>query len=104
MSERLYHLDAVISSKLSEEEVIEVMDDMRAADVDFITIGQYLRPTQDHLPMDRYVTPDEFERFAQIAREKGFSMVSSSPLTRSSYHADEDFAQLAQARRATNNA
>ena len=86
------------------EEVIEVMDDMRAADVDFITIGQYLRPTQRHLPMDRYVTPEEFERFAETARRKGFSMVSSSPLTRSSYHADEDFAQLARARRALNNA
>ena len=86
------------------EEVIEVMDDMRAADVDFITIGQYLRPTQQHLPMDRYVTPDEFERFSEIAREKGFSMVSSSPLTRSSYHADEDFARLAEARRGTSNA
>jgi len=85
------------------EEVIGVMDDMRAADVDFIPIGQYLRPTQRHLPMDRYVTPDEFEHFAEIAREKGFSMVSSSPLTRSSYHADEDFAQLARARRTVNS-
>ncbi len=85
-------------------EVLEVMDDMRVAEVDFITIGQYLRPSQEHLPMDRYVTPDEFEQFAEIARHKGFSMVSSSPLTRSSYHADEDFAQLAKARRAATNA
>jgi len=85
-------------------EVISVMDDMRAADVDFITIGQYLRPSQEHLPMDRYVTPDEFARFAEIALEKGFSMVSSSPLTRSSYHADEDFARLTEARRAASTA
>jgi lipoic acid synthetase len=86
------------------EEVVEVMDDMRAAEVDFITIGQYLRPTQQHIPMERYVTPDEFERFAEIATQKGFLMVSSSPLTRSSYHADDDFAQLARARQATHNA
>jgi lipoic acid synthetase len=81
------------------EEVVSVMDDMREANVDFITIGQYLRPTQRHLPMDRYVTPDEFGEYARIAREKGFLMVSSSPLTRSSYHADTDFRRLVAARK-----
>jgi len=80
------------------DEVLAVMDDLREADVDFITIGQYLRPTQKHLPMERYVTPKEFEDYARAARAKGFSMVSSSPLTRSSYHADEDFQQLVAVR------
>jgi len=80
------------------DEVLSVMNDLREADVDFITIGQYLRPTQKHLPMDRYVTPEEFQDYARAAREKGFLMVSASPLTRSSYHADEDFQQLAAAR------
>ncbi len=83
-----------------DDEVLSIMDDMRAADVDFITIGQYLRPTREHLPMDRYVTPDAFEAWAAAARERGFLMVASSPLTRSSYHADEDFQQLVAARRA----
>jgi lipoic acid synthetase len=80
------------------DEVLSVMNDLREADVDFITIGQYLRPTQEHLPMERYVTPDEFDDYARAAREKGFLMVSSSPLTRSSYHADADFQQLVAAR------
>ncbi len=80
------------------DEVFSVMDDLREAGVDFITIGQYLRPSQKHLPMERYVTPAEFEDYARVARDKGFLMVSSSPLTRSSYHADEDFQQLASAR------
>jgi lipoic acid synthetase len=80
------------------DEVLAVMDDLREVDVDFITIGQYLRPTQQHLPMERYVTPKEFDDYARAARTKGFSMVSSSPLTRSSYHADEDFQQLVAAR------
>jgi lipoic acid synthetase len=80
------------------DEVVRVMDDMRAVDVDFITIGQYLRPTQKHLPMARYPAPAEFEEWAEIAWKKGFLMVASSPLTRSSYHADEDFAKLAAAR------
>jgi lipoic acid synthetase len=91
---------------LGEElaEVHAVMDDMRAADVDFITIGQYLRPTQKHLPMVRYVAPEEFDALAETARQKGFAMVASSPLTRSSYHADADFAQLAAVRLARNAA
>jgi lipoic acid synthetase len=82
-----------------EEEIERVMDDMRAAGVDFITIGQYLRPTQKHLPMARYAAPEEFEEWAESAWKKGFLMVASSPLTRSSYHADEDFSKLAAARR-----
>jgi lipoic acid synthetase len=80
------------------DEVLAVMDDMREAGVDFITIGQYLRPSRDHLPMQRYAEPAEFEAHARAAREKGFAMVSSSPLTRSSYHADDDFQALVAAR------
>lgn len=84
----------------SRDEVHQVMDDLRAADVDFITIGQYLQPTRDHAPVDRFVTPDEFAAYARMARGKGFLMVSASPLTRSSYHAGEDFARLQAAREA----
>lgn len=82
----------------SKEEVLQVMDDLRSADVDFITIGQYLQPTPNHAPIDRYVTPDEFEYYKRQAKAKGFLMVSSSPLTRSSYHAGEDFAEMKKAR------
>ena len=82
----------------SREEVMQVMDDMRSADIDFITIGQYLQPTRKHAPIDRFVTPEEFKSYESIARAKGFLMVSASPLTRSSYHADADFAQLRLAR------
>ena len=85
----------------SKEEVMQVMDDMRSAGVDFITIGQYLQPTRKHAAIDRFVTPDEFKAFEVIARAKGFLMVSSSPLTRSSHHAGEDFARLKAAREAT---
>ena len=81
----------------SYEEVLGVMDHMRAADIDFITIGQYLQPTPKHVAVDRYVEPAEFESYAQAARAKGFKMVASSPLTRSSHHADRDFEQLRQA-------
>jgi len=84
----------------SREEVIQVMDDMRVAGVDFITIGQYLQPTRKHAPIDRFVEPAEFDALATIARAKGFLMVSSSPLTRSSHHAGEDFARLRAAREA----
>jgi lipoic acid synthetase len=80
----------------SKEEVLQVMDDFRAAEIDFITIGQYLQPTPKHAPVDRFVTPDEFKYYERMAKIKGFTMVSSSPLTRSSYHADEDFFQLKQ--------
>ena len=81
-----------------KEEVLQVMDDMRAANVDFLTIGQYLQPTQRHAAVERFVTPDEFGEYERIARAKGFLMVSASPLTRSSYHADSDFAQLRASR------
>ncbi len=88
---------------LGEErnEILQVMDDMRAADVDFLTIGQYLQPTRKHHPVVRFVPPDEFSAYATIARAKGFLMVSSSPLTRSSHHAGEDFARLKAARGAS---
>ncbi len=82
----------------TREEVGQVMDDLRAADVDFLTIGQYLQPTPKHHPIDRFVTPDEFAAYAAAARGKGFLLVSSSPLTRSSYHAGEDFEKLRAAR------
>ena len=78
--------------------VAQVMDDMRAADVDFLTIGQYLQPTPKHHPVDRFVTPDEFKAYETAAYGKGFLMVSATPLTRSSYHAGDDFAQLRKAR------
>jgi lipoic acid synthetase len=84
----------------SKEEVMQVMDDMRSAGVDFITIGQYLQPTRKHAAIDRFVHPDEFHALEEIARTKGFLMVASSPLTRSSHHAGEDFARLQAARRA----
>ena len=81
---------------LGEErnEILQVMDDLRSADVDFLTIGQYLQPSRKHHPVMRYVPPDEFKALATIAYAKGFSMVSASPLTRSSHHAGEDFARL----------
>ncbi|MEO1038152.1 MAG: lipoyl synthase [Pseudomonadota bacterium] len=82
----------------SREEVMQVMDDMRSAGVDFLTIGQYLQPTRKHAAVERYVTPDEFKGYETIARAKGFLMVSASPLTRSSYHAGDDFARLRAAR------
>ncbi|MGL5139658.1 MAG: lipoyl synthase [Beijerinckiaceae bacterium] len=87
---------------LGEErnEVLQLMDDLRAADVDFITIGQYLAPSKKHHPVIRYVTPDEFKAYATIATAKGFLMVSATPLTRSSHHAGEDFAKLKAAREA----
>ena len=78
----------------NKDEILQVMDDLKAADVDFLTIGQYLQPSIKHFPLDRYYTPQEFEELGAIAKAKGFLLVSSSPLTRSSYHADEDFAKL----------
>ncbi len=84
----------------TKEEVMQVMDDMRSAGIDFLTIGQYLQPSRKHAAIDRFVTPDEFKAYETIARAKGFLMVSSTPLTRSSYHADSDFAQLKAARQA----
>ncbi|MEC8095156.1 MAG: lipoyl synthase, partial [Pseudomonadota bacterium] len=82
----------------TRSDVMQVMDDMRAANIDFITIGQYLQPTRKHAPIDRFVTPDEFDAYAATARAKGFLMVSATPLTRSSHHADEDFEKLKAAR------
>ena len=82
----------------SRDEILQVMDDLKSADVDFLTIGQYLQPSVKHFPLDRYYTPDEFKDLGDIAKAKGFLLVSSSPLTRSSYHADEDFAKLQQNR------
>ncbi len=104
---RVKQLDPAMFTKsglmagLGEEtaEVHEVMDDLRAMDVDFLTIGQYLRPTARHIAVDRYVTPEEFDDYREKAFAKGFLMVSASPLTRSSYHAGDDFERLRVARR-----
>jgi lipoic acid synthetase len=79
-------------------EVLQLMDDLRSADVDFLTIGQYLQPTRKHHPVKAFVTPEEFKSYETVAYAKGFLLVSSSPLTRSSYHAGEDFARLRDAR------
>ena len=76
------------------DEIIQVMDDLRSAKVDFLTICQYLQPSVKHYPLERYYHPDEFKELQLVAKSKGFLLVSSSPLTRSSYHADEDFAKL----------
>ena len=78
----------------NKDEIIQVIDDLRSAEVDFLTIGQYLQPSSKHHPLHRYYSPQEFEELKLIAESKGFLLVSSSPLTRSSYHADEDFAKL----------
>ena len=78
----------------NKDEILQVMDDLRSAEVDFLTIGQYLQPSVKHHPLDRYYRPEEFEELEAIAKSKGFLLVSSSPLTRSSYHADEDFVKL----------
>ncbi|MGG5818677.1 lipoyl synthase [Falsiroseomonas sp. HW251] len=104
--DRVKQLDPSIFTKsglmvgLGEEriEVLQVMDDLRSAEVDFLTIGQYLQPTVKHAAVERFVTPDEFADYAKAARGKGFLLVSATPLTRSSYHADRDFAALRSAR------
>jgi lipoic acid synthetase len=104
--QRVKELDASMFTKsgimvgLGEErnEVLQLMDDLRSADVDFITIGQYLQPTRKHHPVKKFVTPDEFKSYEAIAYTKGFLMVSASPLTRSSHHAGDDFARLRAAR------
>ena len=82
----------------SKDEVLQVMDDLLSANVDFLTIGQYLQPSVKHYPLKRYVHPDEFKEFKELALSKGFLIVSSSPLTRSSYHADEDFSKMKKLR------
>ena len=79
-------------------EIMQVMDDLRIADVDFLTIGQYLQPSVKHAAVERFVTPEEFAEYAALARAHGFLLVSATPLTRSSYHADADFAALRAAR------
>ena len=107
--DRVKQLDSAMFTKsglmagLGEQrhEVTQVMDDLRCAEVDFLTIGQYLQPTPKHHPIDRFVTPDEFDEFKSLALAKGFLLVSSAPLTRSSYHADRDFAMLRAARERT---
>ncbi len=104
--ERVKELDSTMFTKSgimvglgeTREQVMQVMDDMRSAHIDFITIGQYLQPTRKHAAIDRFVTPDEFKSYETLAYSKGFLMVSSSPLTRSSHHAGEDFAKLQAAR------
>jgi len=106
--QRVKQLDPTIFTKSgimvglgeARDEVMQVMDDMRSADIDFITIGQYLQPTRKHAAIDRFVTPEEFDGFATLARSKGFMMVSATPLTRSSHHADDDFEKLKAARAA----
>jgi lipoic acid synthetase len=82
----------------TREEVLQVMDDMRSADIDFITIGQYLQPTRKHAAIARFITPEEFKAYESVACSKGFLMAAASPLTRSSHHAGEDFARLRAAR------
>src|SRR5690606_6750535 len=106
--QRVKELDPTMFTKsgimvgLGEErnEVLQLMDDLRSADVDFLTIGQYLQPSRKHHPVLRFVTPDEFTSFETIGRTKGFLVVASSPLTRSSHHAGDDFAKLRAAREA----
>ena len=88
----------------NKDEIVQVMDDLRSAEVDFLTIGQYLQPSIKHHPLERYYKPEEFDELKTIAKSKGFLLVSSSPLTRSSYHADEDFAKLQKNRIAETNA
>ncbi|MEM9732644.1 MAG: lipoyl synthase [Pseudomonadota bacterium] len=106
--ERVKELDPTIFTKSglmvgfgeTRNEVLQLMDDLRSANVDFLTIGQYLQPTKKHHKIDRFITPEEFKSYETSAYTKGFLLVSSSPLTRSSYHADEDFARLRAARTA----
>ena len=86
----------------TKDEIIQVMDDLRSAKVDFLTVGQYLQPSVKHFPLQRYYDPIEFKDLETIAKAKGFLLVSSSPLTRSSYHADEDFALLKKNRKLIN--
>ena len=88
----------------NKDEIVQVMDDLRSAEVDFLTIGQYLQPSTKHHPLERYYKPEEFDELKTIAMSKGFLLVSSSPLTRSSYHADEDFAALQKNRMSQTNA
>jgi len=88
----------------NKDEILQVMDDLKSAEVDFLTIGQYLQPSVKHHPLHRYYKPDEFKELESIAKSKGFLLISSTPLTRSSYHADEDFAELQKNRITQTNA
>jgi lipoic acid synthetase len=105
--QRVKELDAQMFTKSgimvglgeTREEVLQLMDDLRAADVDFLTIGQYLQPTRKHAAVERFVPPEDFKSYERIGLAKGFALVSASPLTRSSFHAGEDFARLREARR-----
>lgn len=104
--QRVKELDSTLFTKSgimvglgeAREEVLQLMDDLRSADVDFLTIGQYLQPTRKHAEVKSFVTPDEFKSYERMASAKGFLLVAASPLTRSSYHAGEDFAKLRAAR------
>jgi lipoyl synthase len=104
--QRAKELDATVFTKSgimvglgeTRNEVLQVMDDLRSADVDFLTIGQYLQPSPKHHAVEDFVTPAEFEAYAAVGGAKGFLLVSSSPLTRSSHHAGDDFARLKAAR------
>jgi lipoic acid synthetase len=107
--QRVKEIDPTIFTKsgimvgLGEErnEILQLMDDLRSADVDFMTIGQYLQPTKKHHPVIRFVTPEEFKAFETTGYAKGFHLISSTPLTRSSHHAGDDFARLKAARLST---
>ncbi len=107
--QRVKELDATMFTKSgimvglgeTRDEVLQVMDDMRSAEIDFLTIGQYLQPTRKHAEVKAFITPDEFKAYERTALSKGFLIVSSTPLTRSSYHADTDFARLKAARLAS---
>jgi lipoic acid synthetase len=107
--QKVKELDADIFTKsgimlgLGEQrnEVLQLMDDLRSAEVDFLTIGQYLQPTRKHHPVRDFIPPDQFKAYESIAYAKGFHLVSSSPLTRSSHHAGEDFERLRARRRAS---
>jgi lipoic acid synthetase len=88
----------------AKDEVLQVMDDLRVANVDFLTIGQYLQPTKKHAAIDRFWTPEEFKALETIGYAKGFLMVSASPLTRTSHHAGDEFARLKAARQALSKA
>ena len=85
----------------TKEEIYQVMDDLRCAEVDFLTIGQYLQPTEKHAKLEKFISPQEFSTFSRDAYAKGFLMVSASPFTRSSYHASSDFKKLKIAREAS---
>ena len=93
-----------LTKEENKDEIVQVMDDLISANVDFLTIGQYLQPSEKHHPLSRYYHPQEFEELKMIAKSKGFLLVSSSPLTRSSYHADDDFKKLKKERIEKTNA